>query len=155
MQNVHNKLIPADVLAEAQRKIDEAADILKPYLLALTPEERRTMLKMGDKTLSFVEKAYDYAVHNPSFLPHFLDISDFRIDREDILNLRTLNVSTNQLADGIDDTVMIAGSEAFQAAIIFYNSVKQAALHDIPGAKAIYEELKARFPGRRKKKEEE
>jgi hypothetical protein len=42
---------------------------------------------------------------------------------------------------------MTAGSEAYQAALIFYNSVKIAASQGIPGAKAVYEELKKRFPG--------
>jgi hypothetical protein len=41
---------------------------------------------------------------------------------------------------------MTAGSEAYQAALVFYKSVKMAAAQDIPGAKAVYEELKTRFP---------
>jgi hypothetical protein len=52
---------------------------------------------------------------------------------------------------------MIAGSEAYQAALMFYKSVKMAAAQDIPGAKAVYEELKTRFPqtGRPKRPEAE
>ncbi|MDR0721667.1 MAG: hypothetical protein LBF75_02570 [Treponema sp.] len=41
---------------------------------------------------------------------------------------------------------MVVGSEAYQAALVFYQSVKMAAAQDIPGAKAVYEELKTRFP---------
>jgi len=37
--------------------------------------------------------------------------------------------------------------KAYQAALIFYNSVKVAASQGISGAKAVYEELKKRFPG--------
>jgi hypothetical protein len=155
MKNVHNQRIPPEVLEEVRRKLEEAADILEPYLLALTPEERHEMIKMGDKTLSFVEKSYDFAVSNPSFLPSFLPLSEFEIDMEDALKLRPLNILVKQLYDGIEDTVMIAGSEAFQAALVFYSAVKQAASQDIPGAKAVCEELKVRFPGRKKKKSEE
>jgi hypothetical protein len=51
---------------------------------------------------------------------------------------------------------MTAGSEAYQAALVFYKSVKMAAAQDIPGAKAVYEELKTRFPsGKRKNGETE
>jgi hypothetical protein len=50
------------------------------------------------------------------------------------------------LEEGIGDTEMIPGSEAYQAALVFYKSVKMAAAQDIPGAKAVYEELKTRFP---------
>jgi TolA-binding protein len=40
-----------------------------------------------------------------------------------------------------------AGSEAYQAALVFYNSVKFAAAQGVSGAKAVYDELKKRFPG--------
>jgi hypothetical protein len=40
---------------------------------------------------------------------------------------------------------MTAGSEAFQSALLFYNSVKVAASQNISGAKAVHEELKKLF----------
>jgi len=42
---------------------------------------------------------------------------------------------------------MLAGSEAYVAALSFYNSVKQAAKLNVPEAKTIYEDLKKRFAG--------
>ncbi|MDR1340305.1 MAG: hypothetical protein LBK58_09675 [Prevotellaceae bacterium] len=57
------------------------------------------------------------------------------------------------LSDSIDDTVIIAGSDAYQAALIFYNAVKAAPAH-IPGAKEVYSDLKARFPKVKYKKVE-
>jgi DNA relaxase NicK len=59
MENKHLVSIPQDVLAQAQSYIDSANAVLAPYLLPLTPSERRDLPKMGDKTLSFVEKAQD------------------------------------------------------------------------------------------------
>jgi hypothetical protein len=50
-----------------------------------------------------------------------------------------------QLKENIDDTELIAGSEAYQEALMFYNNVKLSAGQDVPGAKAVYEELKKRF----------
>ena len=73
----------------------------------------------------------------------------------DVNNLRVLEISLRQLVDGVDDTVMIAGGEAYKQALVFYQAVKQAAKQDIPGAKAIYNELQTRFPGRLGKKKEE
>jgi hypothetical protein len=58
------------------------------------------------------------------------------------------------VSEGIDDTVMVAGSEAYQAALVFYNAVKAAAAQDIPGAKGVYDDLKARFPSTKRKKDE-
>jgi hypothetical protein len=59
----------------------------------------------------------------------------------------TLHNRIAQLEEGINDTQMTAGSEAYQAALIFYNSAKVAATQGIAGAKAVYEQLKKRFPG--------
>jgi hypothetical protein len=75
----------------------------------------------------------------------------FDIDFEDAHGLWKLYSSVLQLEEGIGDTEMSAGSEAYQAALVFYKSVKMAAAQDIPGAKAIYEELKTRFPGGKRK----
>jgi hypothetical protein len=60
-ENRHIQLIPSTILTQAQAKIDEAKTLLAPYLLALTPVERHELPKMGDKTIAFVEKAYDFA----------------------------------------------------------------------------------------------
>jgi hypothetical protein len=49
---------------------------------------------------------------------------------------------------------MVAESEAYQAALVFYSSVKVAAAQDVPGAKAVYDELKTRFPGGKRKPSE-
>jgi hypothetical protein len=78
----------------------------------------------------------------------------FDTDMTDATGLRTVHISAKQLSDGIDDTVMVAGSEAYQAALVFYNAVKAAAAQDIPGAKGVYDDLKARFPRVKRKNEE-
>jgi hypothetical protein len=145
----HVVSIPEEVLTQVQTKVNEIKTILASCMVALTPTERQEMPKMGEKTLAFVEKAHDFAAQNPNLLPAFLDMDAFDVDFADAHGLWTLSNSVRQLYENINDTEMAAGSEAYQAALVFYNSVKVAAVQDIPGAKAVYEELKTRFPGRR------
>lgn len=38
------------------------------------------MLKMGEKTVSFVQKSYDYSRENPDLVPPFLDIAEYEKD---------------------------------------------------------------------------
>jgi hypothetical protein len=57
-----------------------------------------------------------------------------------------VHITARQLSDNIDDTVMVADSEACRAALTFYSAVKAAAAQNIPNAKAMYDDLKARFP---------
>jgi hypothetical protein len=141
-------------LTQAQTKINEVAALLAPYVVALTPAERHELPKMGEKTIRFVEKAYDFAQQNPNLVPPYLDIAAFGVDFGDAHGLWTLVNSIRQLNENTGDTEMVAGSEAYQAALVFYKSVKMAAAQDIPGAKAVYEELKTRFPGGKRKSSE-
>lgn len=46
----------------------------------------------------------------------------------------------------LDDTMMLAGSEAYVAALAFYNAVKGVGRANVPGAALIYEDLRGRFP---------
>jgi hypothetical protein len=150
-KNEHGQEIPVEVLKEALTKLNEINTLLSPYELQLTPDERRSMLVMGDKTLGFVEKAYEFAVQNPTLVPAFINMAEFTIDKNDATGLRTLHNTAQQVVEGIADTEMVAGSEAYQTALVIYNSVKIAAAQDVLGAKAVYEELKKRFPGGKRK----
>jgi hypothetical protein len=50
-----------------------------------------------------------------------------------------------QLYETTDDTVMLCGSEAYVAALAYYNNVKQAAKMKVPGAEPIANDLAQRF----------
>ena len=53
----------------------------------------------------------------------------------------------NELYIAIEDTVILAGSEAYVAALSYYNAVKQAVKMNVAGAKVIYDDLRTRFEG--------
>jgi hypothetical protein len=148
MNNLHNKNIPTDVLKQVADKFSEINTLLKPYLITLTPDDRKYMLKKGDKSDSFVNKAFEYTKTNPEFMPQFLNASDFEIDITDANNLIGISAVSTQICDGLSDTATTAGSEAYYAALAYYNSVQMAVSQNVPGAKAIHEELKKRFPGK-------
>jgi len=151
MNNLHSQSIPQEILDQALAKLNEASALLRPYLLTLTLSERSDMVKMGDKSSAFVQKALEYSKTNPEFAPGYLNLGDFEIDFTDAQNLISILNVANQLSNGIDDTKMIAGSEAYQAALLYYNSMQRAVDKNVPGAKAIYEELKNRFPAKSRK----
>jgi hypothetical protein len=143
----HTTAIPEAAITQVHGQIAAAIQTLQPYTITLTPHERQTMLKMGDKSLAFVEKAHDYAHDNPPLVPSYLDMRTFDVDFADAHGLWSLLTLIKQLEEAVDDTIMAAGSEAYHAALAFYHNVQAAATDDIPGAKAIFEDLKTRFPG--------
>ena len=97
MEDKHVNSIPPEVLAQAQANIDATNALLAPYLLRLTPAERHDLPKMGDKTLSFVEKAQDYAHQYPALCPSYLNVAEFDVDMTDATGLRRVHISTKQL----------------------------------------------------------
>lgn len=145
MDNKHIQSIPADVLTQVNAKLNEIITLTKPYMVTLTPDERHNMLKKGDKSNSFVTKTFEYSKTNPEFIPAFMNVADFEIDLNDSNNLVGPVSLATQICNALDDTMMVAGSEAYYAALYYYSNVQQSANVNIPGAKAILEELKKRF----------
>jgi len=144
--------IPASVLAEVKAALSDALAKLEPYLVHLTPDDRRSLAKVGEKGLSFVIKGGDYAAQFPALRPVFMDYDDFLIDLGVVTNLRPLLQMVESLQQGLDDTVTQAGSEAFTSMLTFYIHNREAAKAHAPHAQVVYDDLSERFPGRGSKK---
>ncbi len=145
MENQISIQIPAEVLAEAAQKLDEVNALLNPFLVALTPEERKRLPKMGEDNLMFVEKSTEYIKSHPALVPAFVDTAELDIDLKAVYDITTLARIAERLCMSLNDTMMLAGSEAYTAALSFYNSVKVAAKRNVKGAEPVHNDLKKRF----------
>lgn len=145
MENRLSIQIPAADLAAAKAALQQVQTILAPYVIALTPEQRKSLPKMSDGTEPFVAKVIEYAADAPQFLPPFVNKDEFDKDWQAISGLLPLLRMCTQIEDTLSDTTMMAGSEAYVSALSYYNSVKQATKVNAPDAKAIYEDLRKRF----------
>lgn len=138
-------------LQEIKNAIQVLQNKLNPHLVGLTTEERKELPKMGDKSVVFVTKSAEYANQNAALVPQYVNMEELRKDIAAIEVLRQLQTPIEQLISRIDDTAMIAGSEAYRATLAFYNAIKGAAKAGVPNAQLIYDDLSQRFPGRGKK----
>lgn len=150
-------LVSADIPDSDIQKVRDALktimDTLLPYLIALTPEERRTMLKMGDGTEPFVEKVLDYIDSNPQFLPAIIFPAEMKKDWKTWNQLVPLLRLVDQLQSNLNDTIMEAGSELYADCLGYYGGVQFGVKMNFPDAKPIEEDLRKRFvgQGRRRK----
>jgi len=151
MDNIHTQSIPQMVLDQVRMKLEEAIGLVKPYSVVLTADERASVLKVGDKKFTCVNKAFAYTKTNPEFVPSYLNVADFDIDMKDADGHPEIVAFINQLFNYFDDTKLAARSEAYSASLYYYGNVQQAASVNLPGAKAIYDDLKQYFPGRSSK----
>jgi hypothetical protein len=128
------------------QKISEIRALL-PFLINLTPDERQTLPKLGDKTLAFDEKSASYMEAHPKLVPGFVEIAELEKDRALRNPLNDIARELDSLTSAVDDTATLVGHEIYMAELAFYQNVRQAAKRGASGAQAIYDDLKDRFPG--------
>ena len=139
--------IPDDDLQAVQAAVQTLQSRLVPHLVNIGSDEKRALAKMGSKSVDFVSKTLTYATTNPHFKPAFVDIGNFSQDVAAFGVLRSLQQPVSQLADMLDDSLALTGSDAMNAALAYYQSVKTANKLNMPGAGTIADDLSARFAG--------
>ncbi len=145
-ENLFELNIPAADLQTVQSAVQTLTTVLTPHLISLSADGRRELPKMGDKSLAFVRKAREYAANNSELVPRFLDLQMFEADLRGVETLSNLLRTLQPLVANLEDSLALTGSEAYQAALVFYRSVKTAAQSGQPNAKTIADDLSVRFP---------
>ncbi|MEH2081848.1 MAG: hypothetical protein V7K89_18250 [Nostoc sp.] len=141
-QNIAATLSPQDIqeikaaLQTVQKKL--------PFLITLSTEERRKLVKMGDKSLAFVNNSITAAQSNREILPATFDVEELVQDYQLAATLTELLISMQQLTEQVDDTLMAVGSEAMTSSLTVYDYVKTAS-KKTPGLKTVAEQLGERF----------
>lgn len=138
-------LIELELTPEALVAIDGALATLEQHLaglVALTPRERRTLTKMGDKSEAFCRQAAIAFAENPDVLPGNFDLDAHLRDLAvlDLLRPRTLRVA--RLQERLRDTETLLGSE------LMTNSLAGYAVLKIVGKGAGLENLKQMLSAR-------
>jgi hypothetical protein len=100
---------------------------------------------VGLKNLGFIQTAYTLAQTNPSLVPGYLSMAEFKAAMEDMERKRTLLTGIEQLGKTVSDSMMADSDSAFHDALDFYNYVKSAARQRVNGAEPVYDRLKSYF----------
>jgi hypothetical protein len=145
---IENKLSPS-FSDEEKTAINAAIEtlnrLLAPKLIALNSTERRRAAKVGDSAIPMLEKVGHYIGSNPEFIPPFGNAPDFEKDFATFRDLRIFIRELAQLTSDLDDTALLVGGEADAFARRYYASVTQAAKLGVPGAQAVYDDLRRRY----------
>lgn len=147
--------LTAEDLQAVKDAIQVITTTLGPKLIQLSADDRQSLTKMGEKSLSFVTKSAEYMNTQPDLTPNYVDATEMALDVKAVEDIRQLLQELNPLVNGLEDTMMLSGSEAIVTALSYYSYVKVASNSKVPGAETIYNDLKSRFPRRRKKSDVE
>ena len=121
--------IKATVSPDDQGAISAAIAAIKqklPFLIDLSINDRKSMVKISAKGYSFVKQALDVASQHPGVLPASFDVNELRADTQLFAYLTTLQLTLHQLKKQIDDTAMQIGSQAYAAARVVYASASSS-----------------------------
>lgn len=131
-------------------KINDALVTLNeamPFLIGLTKIQRQTLPKINRQNKLFVDEAIQSMKNNRHLVPNYINFEELEKDFILYKQLNDINLSLRQLSEKVNDTQMLAGSEAYSMALMFYRMSQIAAQAGIPGADTVYDTLKARFAG--------
>ena len=95
-------------------------------LIALSPEQRHQLTKMGDKSEAFCRRAVDVLSQHPDVLPRKFDLDGFRRDLAMLDALRERMVRLSRLYERGNDTQMALGSDLMTGALEGYAFLKVA-----------------------------
>ena len=95
-------------------------------LIALTPEKRRELNKMGDRSEAFCRQAVDVLALNPGITPRNFDIEGLHRDLTALDALRPRLMRVSKLQQRLVDTEMALGSDLMVTAYEGYAFLKVA-----------------------------
>lgn len=148
MSNINNNRVSSTLTEAQMAEVKAAVQSIYtaiPFLLGLTVEERISLPKINVVNKVFTEDAINAIVNNAEMLPNYLNVVNMQTDMQLFAQLDELTGLVRQLLEKLEDTQILAGSEAYVSALTGYRLFGAAAEAGIPGSDAIYDALKARF----------
>jgi hypothetical protein len=148
MSNLLNNRVNATATAAQVTAVKAAFQTILtnlPFLVGLTADERKSLITIDVSNKAFTEDAINAAVNNPTLVPSYLSVANIQSDITLFNQLDEISAMANQLCERIEDTKMLAGSEAYNVALALYKSFGSAADAGVQGADSIVDQLKKRF----------
>jgi hypothetical protein len=151
MNNINATLSAANVQAIKDAFATVTANL--PFLVTLSPDERKSLFKAGPDSVSFINNCLSAAQNHTAIFPNSFDTSAFEKDVDLFSQLTELQTLVDSLSSKIDDTRLAVGGESMQQATQVYEYVKTAS-KTTPGLKPVAEQLGERFQKARPQKDQ-
>jgi hypothetical protein len=146
--------ISASLTAEEKSAIKQKLNEIKSalsFIVSLTSKERGRLVKMGAKSVQFVQLALKVAQEHPEIIPGNFSIDEFAKDVALSSDLMEIELVSTPLANAISDTLMLVGCDAMEQANRVYELVKSSAKSD-PALNEAKKQLAERYKAQGKKK---
>lgn len=139
-------LITLNVTEQQYNEIDAALTIIESHfagLKDLSQNERRGLMKMGNKSEAFCRQTLVVLAQNPSVVPPDLSLADAQSDLHHLEQLRIRSARVRKLLGRMDDSEVALGSDVMTAALNGYGLLKMMGKGS--GLVALRQGISARF----------
>ncbi len=148
MGNLTNNRINVSMTAAQVTAVKAAFTAIQtntPFAVSLTTDERTSLPKIDVSNKAFTEDAINAAVNNAAMLPSYFNTATMQTDILLFSQLDEMLGIARQIVERLEDTLVLAGSESYVAALASYKLFIAAADAGVVGADAIVDQLKKRF----------
>lgn len=146
-QNLVSLRLAADDLTAIEAALDSLEQRLTG-LVGLTPDERRQLTKMGDKSEAFCRQAVVTLGKHSEVLPRNFDLDEYRADLAALDALRPILARLQRLYERMVDTETALGSDVMVSSLEGYAHLQVSGRGD--GLEGLREALGARFIRKRR-----
>lgn len=123
-----------------------------PFLITLTPEERKKLYRKGENQFTYIKKTVHYARTHSYHNPKFVDINDLEMRMETAERMKMLTDKAAELFESINDTTHLMYQELYETSRLLYMNYRMIAKTDNKIMGEVIEDLKQHFPRTGKKK---
>ena len=114
----------------SKNKIDEITAAIErindqlPTLITLSKEEMSSMPKVSYQNIDFIHEVLEFVDTYPEMVPDHINVQEIRKDLELIESISAILKPMKRLVKKLEDSALLAGSEAYVPSLAIYNSVK-------------------------------
>jgi len=141
----NNPDVPQDIIDSLNADFNSISDLLDAFSQHLRALDRMRLNGVGIKKLGFINRAYELALENGEFLPHYLTLERFGLDIQYHMDFRSLTDIVNQIREKLWNITIQSADIAYTDALEFYASVREAAKRRVDAAETLYNALSPFF----------
>jgi len=141
----NNPEMPQTIINNLNQDFNSIKELLDSFSQHLRSLDRRRLNGVGIHKLGFINRAYELALENGEFLPHYLTLERFGTDIQYFVDFRTLVDLVTQIREKLWNITIQSADIAYTDALEFYASVREAAKRRVDAAETLHNALSVFF----------
>ena len=150
----NNPDMPQNIISNLNTDFNSIKELLDNFSQHLRSLDRRRLNGVGIHKLGFINRAYELALENAEFLPHYLTLERFGTDIQYFVDFRTLVDLVTQIREKLWNITIQSADIAYTDALEFYASVREAAKRRVDAAETLHNALSVFFRHHRREEEQ-